>query len=113
MRVDLLAKVADAMGSTEEQGVFEASVDGLCVIPPRVEVREVRIAGRDRPDVLGAVEAPGPVFLVGMQTDGDDPSTQPAEVADSRYTSGSRRSCRGCDECGNDGAARRASRHGP
>jgi predicted RNA polymerase sigma factor len=38
--VDLLAEAADAVGSSEEQGVLEIPVDGLRVVPARVEASE-------------------------------------------------------------------------
>ena len=62
--VDLLAEVADAMGPSEEQCVLEVPVDGFGVVPSRVKASEVGIAGRDGPDVLGSVEALGPVLVV-------------------------------------------------
>jgi hypothetical protein len=65
------------VGSSEEQGVLEVPVDGLRVVPARVEASEVGIAGRDGPDVLGSVEAPGLVLIVRMEPDGDGAATHP------------------------------------
>ncbi|MGZ5329430.1 MAG: transposase [Actinomycetota bacterium] len=58
-----------------------ASLHGLTgarlgIVPACVEAREVGVARRDRPDVLGAVEAPGPVFVVRMEPDGDDAAAE-------------------------------------
>jgi histidine kinase/DNA gyrase B/HSP90-like ATPase len=64
--VDLLAEAAEAVGSSEEQGVLEVPVDRFGVVPACVQACEVGIAGRNGPDVLGSVEVPGPVLAVRM-----------------------------------------------
>ena len=56
--VEVLAGVADAVGSSDPEGVFEVAVDGLGVVAPRVEAGEVGVAGRDggiRPTLAEAV----------------------------------------------------------
>ena len=52
----MLACVADGVGSAQAEGVVEAAVDGLGVGAEREEPIEVGIAGRDGPEVLGAVQ---------------------------------------------------------
>ena len=67
----MLAGVADAVGAAEPEGVVEVAVDGLGVVAAGVEPFEVGVAGRDGPDVLGAVELPGGVVGVAVEPDGD------------------------------------------
>jgi hypothetical protein len=55
---EVLAGVADAVGASEPEGVFEVAVDGFGVVAARVQARDVRIRRSDGPDVLGAVELP-------------------------------------------------------
>jgi len=38
-----LAGVADAVGASDPEGVFEVAVDRFRVVTPRVEAREVRV----------------------------------------------------------------------
>ena len=75
--VDLLAEAAEAVSSPEEQCVLEVPVDGFGVVPARVKAGEVGIRGRDGPDVLGSVEAPGPILVVRMEPNRDGAATHP------------------------------------
>ena len=70
------------------------AVDGLGVVAARVEPFEVGVAGRDGPEVLGAVELAGGVVVVAVEPDGDGPGAVGGRGAGSRCTSGSGRSCR-------------------
>ena len=70
-QVEVLAGVADAVGAAEPEGVVEVAVDGLGVVAARVEPLEVGVAGRDGPEVLGAVELAGGVVVVAVEPDGD------------------------------------------
>lgn len=54
-------------GPPRPHGVINGAVDGLDVVGARVEVGLVSIAGRDRPDVLGAVEPDLAVGSVGRR----------------------------------------------
>jgi hypothetical protein len=55
-QVHVLAGVPDAVGPVEVQRVLQAPVDGPGVAPSAVDLLEVRIARRDRPEVLDPVE---------------------------------------------------------
>ena len=57
--VEVLAAVAEAVGAAEPEGVFEGAVDGFGVVAAPEEPREVGVAGRDGPEVFGAVEPAG------------------------------------------------------
>ena len=57
-QVEVLALVTDRVGPTEEKRVVQRVVDRLGVATPPVEPLEVRVPRGDRPNVLGAVEAP-------------------------------------------------------
>ena len=55
----MLAVVAEAVGAAEPEGVVEGAVDGFGVVAASEEPCEVGVAGRDGPEVLGAVEPAG------------------------------------------------------
>ena len=69
--VEVLALVADAVGSAEPEGVVEVAVDGFGVVASFVERGEVRIGCGDGSDVLGAVEPASGVFVGAVEPDGD------------------------------------------
>jgi hypothetical protein len=62
--VDVLSCVANRVGASEPEGVVEVTVDGFGVVASGVEPAEVAVAGRDRSDVLGAVEPA--TFVLGV-----------------------------------------------
>ncbi len=53
--------MSDAVGASEPEAVVEAAVDAFGVVASAVETTKVGVAGRDGPDVLGAVELGGGV----------------------------------------------------
>src|SRR5690349_15646264 len=55
-QVEVLAFVADRVGSSEPERVVDGAVDALRVVASAVHPLEVRIARGDGPDVLGPVE---------------------------------------------------------
>ena len=55
-QVDVLAGVANGVGSAEPQGVVEVPVDGLGIVSTGVQSGEVGVVGRDWSHVLGPVE---------------------------------------------------------
>ena len=63
--VEVLALVSDGVGASQPQGVVEGAVDGMGVVASPVQAREVRVAGGDGADVLGAVELPLNVVWCG------------------------------------------------
>ncbi len=67
-QVDVLAGVANGMGSAEPHGVVEVSVDGLGIVSTRVQLGEVGVVGGDGPHVLGPVEAPFVVLGVAVKS---------------------------------------------
>jgi hypothetical protein len=69
--VQQLPGVPDAVGPAEPHGVVEVPVDGLGVIAAGEETLEVRVARRDRSEVLGPVELSGDVLVIAMKSDGD------------------------------------------
>ena len=101
--VEVLAGVADAVGASEPEGVFEVAVDRLGVVAAWVQPGEVRVGRGDGADVLGAVELPGRVLGVGVEPDGDALGLVTVGEDGSRCTSGTCRSCRDCDGCGRGG----------
>ena len=88
-QVDPLAAVPDGVGPAEEQGVVEATVDGLGVVALAEQPVEVRILGRDRPDVLGPVEPPAFVVVVAVEPDGDGAAVGEAVVNRPGFVGGS------------------------
>jgi len=54
--LDLQTTPAEAVGPSKEQRVFQRAVERLGVVAAPVQTREVRVRGRDGPDVLGPVE---------------------------------------------------------
>jgi hypothetical protein len=70
-KVEELAGVADAVGASEPESVFEVPVDRLGVVAAGIQPGEVRVRRWDRPDVLGAVELPGRIIGVGVESDAD------------------------------------------
>ena len=76
--VDVLAGVADRVGSTEPHGVVEVAVDGLSVVAAGVEPGEVGIIGGNGAYVLGAVQAAFVVVGVAVEADGDCAVSGPA-----------------------------------
>jgi hypothetical protein len=65
----VLPGMPEAVRPAEVVGVHDAPVDGLGVVPSRVESREVRVRRRNRTNVLGAVEPPCSVlFEAGSRT---------------------------------------------
>jgi hypothetical protein len=70
--VEVLAGVSDAVGAPKPHRVVEVTVDGLGVVATGEEPLEVGIAGWDRSEVLGSVELASFVFVVAIETDGDD-----------------------------------------
>ena len=69
--VEVLALVADAVGSAEPEGVVEVPVDGFGVVASFVERGEVQVGHGDGSDVLGAVEPASGVFVGAVEPDGD------------------------------------------
>ena len=69
--VEVLAGVADAVGASEPEGVVEVAVDGFGVVAAGVEPGEVGVGCGDGADVFGAVELPGGVVGVAVESDGD------------------------------------------
>ena len=69
--VEELAGVADAVGSSEPEGVFEVAVDRLGVVAAGKSRAKSGSDGRDGPDVLGPVELAGRVVGVAVEPDGD------------------------------------------
>ena len=69
--VDELAASAEAVGSSEPEGVFEGPVDRLGVVASAEQFGEAGVVGCDGSDVLGAVELAGGVVVVGVEADGD------------------------------------------
>lgn len=65
--VQQLAAVADTVGSADPERVLERPVDRLGVVAAPEQRGEPRLVGRERPDVLGAVEAPGRIRLVAVE----------------------------------------------
>ena len=63
-QVEGLAQMADAVCSSEPEGVIEVTVDAFGVIATRVETVEVGVVGWDRAQVLGAVELT--LLIVGV-----------------------------------------------
>ena len=53
--VDELSASAEAVGSSEPEGVFEGSVDGFGVVASSEQFGEAGVVGCDGSDVLGAV----------------------------------------------------------
>ena len=68
--VEVLAGVAAAVGASDPESVDKVSVDRFSVVPTRVETREVRVGGRDGPDVFGPVETTGTVGVGAVQAVG-------------------------------------------
>jgi len=66
-----LPGMPEAVRPTEVVRVDDPSIDGLRVVPPRVESREVRIRWRNGADALGAVEPPDLVLIGGVETHRD------------------------------------------
>jgi hypothetical protein len=54
--LDLLTAPSQAVSPAEEQGVLQGPVERFGVVPAPVEAREVRVRGRDGPNVLVIVE---------------------------------------------------------
>jgi hypothetical protein len=75
--VEVLSGVSDGVGPPEPEGVVEVAVDGLGVVTSGVEPSEIGICWWDGSDVLGAVEAPSLVFVVGVESDGDGSAVGP------------------------------------
>ena len=61
----------DGVRSSEVEGVVEGTVDGLGVVALAEQHVEVRVGRWDGPDVLGAVQLAGAVFVVAVEPDGD------------------------------------------
>ena len=80
------------------------------VVAAPVEDLEVRIARWDLTDVLGPVELPFGVVVVGVQPNGDDSRRRGARGVGSRCTSGTCRACLGCGGCAPARAARTPAR---
>ena len=74
-QVEGLAQMADAVCSSEPEGVVKVAVDAFGVVATGVETVEVRVVGWDRSQVLGAVELALLVVGVAVQSDGDDTTT--------------------------------------
>ena len=68
----MLAGVSDAVGASEPHGVVEVTVDGLGVVAAREQPLKVGVARRDGSEVLGPVELVGLVFVVAVESDGND-----------------------------------------
>jgi hypothetical protein len=68
--------MADRVGSSKPRRVVESPVDRLGVVATLVQILEVRIAGWDGSDVLGAVEPALRVFVVAVEADGYDGAAQ-------------------------------------
>ena len=68
-QVQCLTEVADAVRAAKPESVVEVAVDALGVVASTVKAFEVRVAGRDRSHVLGAVELPCAVFVVAVRGD--------------------------------------------
>ena len=76
-QVDVLASVTDRVSAAEPHGVVEVAVDRFGVVAAGIQPSEVEIIGRNRADVLGAVQAALVVFGVAMEADGNYFTTDP------------------------------------
>jgi hypothetical protein len=70
-QVEVLAGVAEGVGSPEVEGVVEVAVDALGVVAPGVEPLEVGVGRGDGSEVLGAVELAGGVVVVAVEPHGE------------------------------------------
>jgi hypothetical protein len=68
-QVQMLACVTNRVRPPKPERVVECTVDRLSVIAPLVQTGEVRIGGRDGPDVFGAVEPALVIVGVAVQPD--------------------------------------------
>lgn len=66
-KVGVLGNMADAVRTAPVEGVLERAVDALGVVAPAVELLEVLVPGRDRTEVLRAIEIPACVIVVPVE----------------------------------------------
>ena len=76
-QVQQLPAGADRMRPAKPERVVEVPIDALGIVAPLVQRLEVRITGWDLADLLGPVELPLPILVVGVQSSSPATGVQP------------------------------------